>query len=424
MALAASWQAGLFLAVMVAAYWWARTDVRRLAFVTGVLLPIDHLTGVTHPTIAAVRYLGILAIIVVVPAHASEPAKRIATRLVGILLLLSAIRLVYSLAQHDGAALRYTVPMVVGGTLGLFVAYRPVLYRPLIAGWLSGITLSAVVSLMQVLSLPTLRQPDFDNSRYPGLSNRTMGFTWQMAFGFILWMYVFAVSGQRPWLRVAASAGAGACLIAMLVNGAQGGLLALGTGTCAVLWVLRSSLTWDRVRVPLLVAVGSAIVAAGALALGWIELATVDGLVSSNFESERARFDVFKHAWREIAAHPFTGLGRTNFKDRYVISPHNLALDSGVIAGLLGVVLGFALFGYAAALWVGGPRDRRPETIAAFVLLAAMLPNFFTETQGPFVGLGRIIVLLIALLTVTGHLPTEDPAVDPSPRPPDLSKLL
>lgn len=406
MGAAVTWQTGLFLVCVLGAGWWARTDVRRMAFVVGVVLPIDHLTGVPHVVIDAVRYAGTLGVIALTPAGISAPARRIAHRLIGLVVVLALVRIAFSLGHRDWPAISYTAVMIVGGAIALLVAYRPVLHRPVVAGWLVGITLSAVVALMQALSLPTLRQPEFDNDRFPGLTNLTMGFTWQMAYAFILWMYVVAVTTDRPRARVLAGLAAVACMVALLVNGAQGGLVGLVAGFLAAVWVFRRHLTWQRIRVPLTIVVGAVAVAAVAFTLGWLELATVDGLTGAgDYENEKARWTVFKAAWREMAEHPLVGLGRTTFIDRYSISPHNLALDSGVIGGITGLAAGVALFGYTFTQWFRGPRDRRPETITAYVLLAALLSSFFTETQGPFIGLARITIMTIAVLTVTGHLP-------------------
>lgn len=411
----ATWQTGLFLTCVLAGAVWARTDVRRLAVVVGVVFPIDFLTGVSSNAIDAVRYTGAIALIVLARVDLPPPARRVANRLVALLAVLALIRIMFSLAHGDGLAARHSAVMLMGAAIALPIAYRRQIHLPLVAGWFMGLVLSGAVALMQALDLPTLRQPELDNSRYPGVSHFTMTLTLQMAYAVVLAVYVIAVTRDRPRIRALAVVAAVTCLLALLVNGAQGGLLGLAAAALAAAWVFRRSLTWQRIRLPLALTTAVAVLAAVAVQFGWLELATLDGVLGDGgFENEKARWTVFKAAWREIADHPVTGLGRTTFIDRYTISPHNLALDSGVIAGIVGLVAGIALLGYTVAQWLRGPGDGRPETITAFVLIAALLPSFFTETNGPYFGLVRMTIMVIAVLTVLGHLPAQtDPTPDP-----------
>ncbi len=87
--------------------------------------------------------------------------------------------------------------MVVGAATAPFVAWRVKAHRHILGGFLGGVLLSATVSLMQGLDIPTLQSGNQETYRYPGLASTTMLITWHLAFGLIVACYFLAQRASR-----------------------------------------------------------------------------------------------------------------------------------------------------------------------------------------------------------------------------------
>jgi hypothetical protein len=264
--------------------------------------------------------------------------------------------------------------------------------------------LSATVSLMQSFDIPTLQPGNQAGERFPGLASTTMLITWHLAFALIVACYFLSQRGEARANRILAAITVPLGLAALVVNGAQGGLLGLLFAAAAV-----SAFGWRAVTRRDLIRYGAAALVAlvgigVVLLVADVRTPTIDGLRGSgDYRNELARWNVAVDGARELAAHPLVGVGRTNFEDEYGLAPHFLPLEAGITAGVLPFLVAAYLLWCLFRVLLQGPVGRRPEAWLGLALCAAMFANTLTETGGPFTGLPRFSLLLIAVVACQGE---------------------
>jgi hypothetical protein len=133
------------------------------------------------------------------------------------------------------------------------------------------------------------------------------------------------------------------------------------------------------------------------------------------------RVEVAQIGWNEMIAHPFTGVGRTNFSDRNDIAPHFLPLEAGVTSGVIGFLVAAYLLWMLLWVVLRGPVGQTPVARLGLALCAAMFVNTLSEMGGPFTGLPRFALTLIAVVACRGELwPADD---EPTDRPAERTSL-
>ena len=332
-----TWQTLLAIAVMLAAMTWAWRDTRRVAAFLGFLLPIDYVTGITPGVFDTARYFAVAWLIIRVPVTISTENRRRVLALAGAIAVVAVTRGVFSVARLDKNSMVFAGVMLLSTTCAALLALRVPVHRALVVGYMGGLTVSAVTSIMQALDLPSLRAAN--PHRYPGVASLTMLLTWQLAFGIMVSIYLLATRrrGTGAWV-------AGLCLLpifsaAILTNGAQGGLLGLLAAGFAFLYARPPGLG-HIVRRAVMGGVALAVALVLVAVVTTIDLPTIGGLAGDDgYRNERARWDISVNGLREIRRHPLTGMGRTEFMDRYTIAPHFLPVDTGVVAGVLETML-------------------------------------------------------------------------------------
>jgi hypothetical protein len=405
-----TWQAVVASVLLVALAWACRRDDRRLAFCWGLLLPVDYITGVHTAVFDVARYAGILWLCWRVRPTLSASANKTVVHLAAAIGTVAVVRGVFAVPRTDENSMVFAGVMLVSTACAALLAQRVRVHGAVAMGYLAGVTLSAVVSIMQALHIPTLRAGNTESQRYPGVSTYTMLITWQLAFGLIMATYLAATAPPRSRRRYLALAVIAILSLAMVTNGAQGGLIGVGAAVVAVAWINRHRLTWSSVG--RFTAIGLVLVGgvAAVVAVAGVDIPTIDGIAGKGkggYRNETARWDVAVEGMRELRNHPLLGMGRTNFMDKYTIAPHFLPIDSGVTAGVLGFLVAAYLLFHLLRLLLRGPADRRPETVAGFAMLAAMCANTVTESYGPFIGLSRVSVLFLAVVAVKGQLAAD-----------------
>lgn len=376
----------------------------RLAWWWGFLIPIDLVNGVPSLLLDGARYGAVIWLCLRLQPDLSTERRALVFKFAVLVAVVGVIRGIASTARTDRFGMFIAAVMVIGAATAPFVALRVRAHRHILAGFMGGVLLSGTVSLMQGLDIPTLQSGNQETYRFPGLASTTMLITWHLAFGLIVACYFLAQRHEARLNRVLAGLMVPVALAALLVNGAQGGLLGLGFASLAVAafgWryvSLRDVVRFGAVALVLLAGIGVA------LAAGDVKTPTVDGLRGlGGYRNELARWNVAKDGARELADHPLVGVGRTNFEDEYGLAPHFLPLEAGVTAGIVGfLVAGYLL---ACLVWVliQGPVGRRPQAWLGLALAAAMFGNSLTETGGPFTGLPRFALLLIAVVACQGE---------------------
>lgn len=377
----------------------------------GFLLPIEYVLEIPNTVFDLPRYIiaGVLALST--PATLAGVARRRVDRLCVLLLVLGVLRTAMGLYHRDGAGLLLGSVLLGSVICCGAVAWRPRLHRSVLFGFMAGVTFSGIVCLMQALEIPTLRPSGPGDGRFPGLSTYTMLLTWQVLFGCLIAGY-FLLNERRGTLRWNASLVAlPVCGAALLVNGAQGGLLGLAAGGVAYLvWcgpAARRKLVASRTLV-----VG----AVGALLMGIVFVALQlpvstfqDWIFHGNFVNETARVDIARTGWQVMLDHPVTGFGRQQFIDEHTITPHFLPLESAANAGIPAGLVALAVLIYTWRVMLRGPA-RGPYALFGSVLLAAMCSNTLTEISGPFIGVSHLFILLIAIVAAAG---ANDPPAQP-----------
>lgn len=376
----------------------------RLAWWWGFLIPIDFVEGVPSGLLDLARYGGVVWLCLRFAPELSAARRPLLLKMAGLVAAVGAIRGLGSLARMDRFGMFIAAVMVVGAVTAPFVAWRVRAHLPILAGFLGGVLLSSAVSLMQGLDIPTLQEGNQEGNRFPGLASSTMLITWHLAFALIIACYFLVDRRHQRFYRVLAALTVPVGLAALVVNGAQGGLLGLlVAGFCTLIWGWRSinwrtALRYGAMALVVVVAIGAVLVVAD------VRTPTIDGIRGTGgYRNETARWTVAKNGARELAAHPLVGVGRTNFEDEYGLAPHFLPLEAGVTSGIVGFLVASYLLWCLIRVLLQGPRGRRPEAWLGLALSAAMFANTITETGGPFTGLPRFSMLLIAVAAAQGE---------------------
>ncbi|MBX3283865.1 MAG: hypothetical protein KF703_00835 [Actinobacteria bacterium] len=384
----------------------------RLAWWWGFLIPIDYVAGVPSGLLDAARYGAVIWMCLRFLPDLSEARRPIVVRLATLVAVVGTIRGLASVARTDRFGMMIAAVMVVGALTAPFVAWRVRTHRTILAGFLGGVLLSAVVSLMQGADIPTLQYGNQEGNRFPGLASSTMLITWHLAFALIVAVYFLSQRSEPRFHRILAAVTIPVGLAALVGNGAQGGLLGLA---CAALAML--AFGWRSITPKNLVRYGApalgVVVVIGALVVaGHIKTPTIDGLRGvGGYRNETARWTVAEEGARKLAEHPLVGVGRTNFEDEFGLAPHFLPLEAGITAGVVPFAVAMYLLWCLARVILRGPVGRRPEAWLGLALCAAMFGNTLTETGGPFTGLPRFSMLLIAVIACQGE---RWPAIDGS----------
>jgi hypothetical protein len=257
---------------------------------------------------------------------------------------------------------------------------------------------------MQSFDLPTLQPGNQDGQRFPGLASTTMLITWHLAFALIVACYFLSQRDEARGNRMLAAVAVPLALAALVVNGAQGGLLGLLFAAAALgafgwrMVTRRAVVRYGAVALVALVGIAVLVIAAD------VRTPTIDGLQGSgDYRNELARWNVAVDGAQELVAHPLVGVGRTNFEDEYGLAPHFLPLEAGITAGVVPFLVALYLLWCLFRVLLQGPVGRRPEAWLGLALCAAMFANTLTETGGPFTGLPRFSLLLIAVVACQGE---------------------
>jgi len=399
----ATWQAGLSIAILAVAVVACWRDDNRLAWCFGFLLPIDFVTGVPTAVFDVARYAGVVWLIYRVKPDLSPSATSKVFRLAAAIASVAIVRGLFAIPRSDRNSMIFAGVMLVSTACAALLAQRTRVHASVAFGFLSGLFLSAMASILQALHMPALRAGNRSGHRYPGLSTYTMLLTWQLAFGIVLCLFLIAASPHGSRRRTFGWVLMPVFILAMMTNGAQGGLAGLVAGIVALAWAKRSALSWSSARRYIAWGVGGVAGLIAVILLTGIDIPTIDGLTGEGgYGNENARWTVAVQGVHEMRLHPFLGVGRTNFMDRYGIAPHFLPIDSGVTAGILGFAVAAYLLWVVVKILIDGPADDRPVTTLGFVMIAVMFSNTITESYGPFIGLSRVTVLFLALAAVSG----------------------
>ena len=354
------------------------------------LLPIEVVGSVPSVALDAWRYAALGLILLRFPADPGWRRHRVVLGIVAALTALAAVRLAAAGWHGDRTGLRTGTTAMVAVIGGAIVLARPRIHRGLLEGFLAGAALSAAVCLLQVLGVVDFRPGPLPAKRYPGLSAKTSVLTWQMAAGVVIGGRLWVESRRRGG-GVAFLVGAGLCFAAMLLCGAQGGLVGLGAAALIV-----GGRALARIPRRHLMAAGMVVIvgAAGLLASTvWLE---VDGLrPEKGFANELARVDLNRAGLETIVENPL-GIGQSEFIERHGLLPHVSVVEAGATSGFLALALAttvLALLGYLAV------RALRASSIVGWfgaALAIVTIAYSMLEPGGPFIGLARVTVLLLA----------------------------
>lgn len=317
-----TWQTGVLMAALLAGVGASIPDRRRLALVWAALLPIDYLHGVSVTLLDALRYSGAIVLtLAFAPTLAAEARPRL--RQIGAILLgLATIRGLAAVVHHDPNGRQFAVVLTLATLVAWAMALRPRLHLHLVVGYMAGLTLSVAVSIMQALHLPTLVEGNNSGQRYPGLATYTMLFTWQVAVGMVILGVVITTRITHRhlwwWMSVALFP---FFAMAMVTNGAQGGLLGLFTAFVAFLRFGPVRLGSQAGRRWIMATLALVTLMVTAAFLTQIEIPTITDWGDGGYHNERARFDIVFDGLNEFRAHPLLGVSRTDFIYQYRIAP-------------------------------------------------------------------------------------------------------
>lgn len=383
---------------------------RNLSWIAGAMLPIMVIDGVPKADLELLHVALIGLVVLRVPRDVPEPVQRLIWTFGALLLALVAARLSFGLVREAFLpTVRYAGLTLLTVIVSVLVASRPRAHRPLLLGHLAGTTISSVVAIMQALGIEWIRTGFHGEGRAPGLAFQAPGLSWHIAIALLVGIAVL-VTSDRPAIRLAIGGQMAICSIAALVCGAQGGLGGLLFAALVCGLRARGHLTHlvrpDRVRpdrrTVLITAGGVGIVLVVAFSIGLSSLRGILGDPDKGYENELARLRSIEYGVAQLVDQPLTGAGVDAYDARYDVRPHFIPLDASVTTGVIGLLIGSALFGLLVYLVARRPVDVTPSTMLGLAMLATMVIHALLTPSGPFSAVERITILLIGLVMLRG----------------------
>lgn len=372
------------------------------AWLWGASLPIEVVFDLPLAVPDAWRYVGVVAIVLRYGRDVDLKTSPLRPWLMA-LASLALVRIFMSRIQPDHGSLVVGATMAVAAVPAYLVAVRAKAHLAVLEGFVLGVSVSAAAAVLQLAGLLRGNLAPGTRLRYPGLASKTTVLTWQVALAIVIAAYLLGretpSGAHRRWPYLAIAI----CTFALLICGAQGGLVGLASAALLLWWRRRPSWLGDPRRRRIV-----AVTVAGTLLAGFAALFVgIDGFPpEKGFVNETSRVTVARHALHEMAAHPLIGIGNQAFADRYGILPHVVPLEVAVSAGIVGLVLAlYLLWLLARCAWWGWNGNGPAPTLGA-ALAAIMVVFSMVEPAGPFIGVSRTTLLLLAVVAV-GHRPAR-----------------
>lgn len=367
----------------------------RLAVSLGALLPIYEVTPGSAPVLDVARYV-LCAVLVLLTRSVGASAPR---RLQVWFLSLSGVGLLWlGAALLRPAAPVFGPSVMIAATSGAFLLARHIdrLGRPLLEGYAVGVVISALAGIAQHLGYLG-GSVDAYGVRVRGLSSTSTLYGFELVTGLAILTLLQRRSGSR-WAAVIQSAAVASCVVAILVSGTRAALLV------AAITLMVPGLRWLlRHPVALATAAAGAAVAVSVGALSAISFSTVERLLLS--QDGRGGFVATLQASRasrnSAAFDAITGgslfepvAGTSSLR------PHMFPLVLGLQAGWAGLAAGALLAGALVLAAIRAHLTRAP--LLPRVLLTICALYTFIEPTGPFVGLARVLILMLAIGLTAG----------------------
>lgn len=381
------------LVVVMAIAFSMRWSPRSLALGLGLLLAVDYVRGFDGSMLDVLRYAlcGLLIL-----KSRSHPLVRFDSNwhhaVVSLLLLIPAVGLALTVVHQSAAQTREFVIAAGSVAVSALVVRREGVLQPLLIGFAVSMTVSAIDIVAQLVGLPYLGVTSRFGTSFSGFSmTRTQASPlFAMAMLIAASPYAWSLVGRRRpvvTIRVVVFL---ACGIALVLTAGRGGLVAL----VAVAATRALVLCVSRPRV-VLVATGALLLAGVAyLASPYAEMFLRDGDISSG------RNDLNAAAFEAFLSSPLTGVDPTLIGDP--LRPHTPILFFAIQVGAVGFVGAIALSLIVGWLALRGccTFDSRVRLGGEFLVVATVIGVL--EPSGFFVGLSKVLLLLTAIVLVTG----------------------
>lgn len=382
--------------------------VNALVTLWAFLLPIWSV-GSLDPLVFDVARMA-LALSVVVKTRSS--GNKVVTRIALAIGITGAFLVLVGLSRGDAPAVTLGYTMTIASVAAWMVLSRVTDRRVIYRGYLAGVTLSAVVLIMSAAGwsvLTPLDDPGF--SRLTGLSPSATLVTYELAVGVLVGICMFG-RGRRVWFAFATIA----CLVALLLSGGRGGVLALALA-------LAVALRWGWVRIiPGLLLTGAAYVPLSIMSGSGFTFNTLTRLFAPSdvlsFDPKESRQYLLDISIQAALREPIAGLGMEQFYSMYLRLPHIALLTFQIAGGILPALIIFVIFmAMLRKMLFRGPQEPGGMARLGHLLLAVMTVQILLEANGPFVGTEGVALLMLALSSVapTTPQPPADPHVETSP---------
>jgi O-antigen ligase len=384
----------LLTAVLVGAIGAALMPLPGLVATLGALLPIWSI-GTLSPFVFDGARLGLALAVFLKARSVGGQIWPSSTRRIALILGATGLVLVVAGAFRPdpiGLTMGYTMVLaVVTAWMALSRVNQP---WQLLAGYLFGVTTSAIVLILAGLGFTALTPlADAGIHRLSGLSSSAPLVGYELAIGILIG--VVGYSNRRFRLILASSVLI--CLAALLMSGGRGGVAALGIAILvAVRW------RWVKFMPALFVSlVGWGIVSMILDSGQTINMiARILGTGEIRPDATSGRVDLFNASLSAIAQDPIFGTGVVQFigQQGNGLTPHfalfTFYVAGGVCAAFL--VLSMLLF-ITQRLFLKSPRRFESAGRVSYLVLAALLTMAFTEPNGPFVGTQATTLLLLVI---------------------------
>lgn len=361
---------------------------RYLAIILGMVMPIDFMQGVGTGVFDFIRYALVLAIIVK-PSGSVRPPRLLAAHIVlGILILLGLYALVSGLVAGNADELLRGVISIASALSAYAIARRPGIGRRVIMGFCVGMMASSLDIISQNFGGPYLGATTVYGIRYSGFSYSSTAVSPLIAIAFVaVLMTRVEVKSRALSLIVLTSRFVLLVVLgsALVISGGRGGLL----GIALALGVLCLS----ALRGHPLAVLSVAVVGVVLVPFLWGPIAallTRGG--PAGFGSGRAGLN--SAAWQAFLGSPVFGVDPARLSE---FEPHTPIINFAIQAGFVGLICGIGLVAIQVRIMVANPYSSTPVPVAARMMCAVMLAISFLEPDGFFVGLSRVVILMIVV---------------------------